>query len=149
MLWRPFKSSTTQRRSQLQHGYCIGVSRRSAQATAGKGFAQGSYMAARAGVEPTTLLLRVIASTNVPPCPTDDSMAAMIASWKDNVIEFALFVIATYTKYRFETSVSTAAPRNTLFTYQKREVRKAVTTAFNRYLWYMSELLVGFGLFDG
>ena len=28
-------STTTQRRSRLQHGYCIGVSRRSAQATAG------------------------------------------------------------------------------------------------------------------
>src|SRR6218665_3818708 len=36
----PFKSSTTQRRSRLQHGYCIGVSRRSAQATVGKGLAQ-------------------------------------------------------------------------------------------------------------
>src|SRR6218665_3335088 len=33
-LKRPFKSSTTQRRSRLQHGYCIGVSRRSAQAQA-------------------------------------------------------------------------------------------------------------------
>src|SRR6218665_3625938 len=41
-------------RSRLQHGYCIGVSRRSAQATAGKELAQGPYMAARAGVEPTT-----------------------------------------------------------------------------------------------
>src|SRR6218665_259433 len=69
-LYRPFKSSTTQRRSRLQHGYCIGVSRRSAQATAGKGLAHGPYMAARAGVEPTTLRLRVIASTNAPPCPT-------------------------------------------------------------------------------
>src|SRR6218665_2211741 len=44
--FRPFLSSTTQRRSRLQHGYCIGVSRRSAQATAGKGLAQGPYMAA-------------------------------------------------------------------------------------------------------
>ena len=40
----PFKSSTTQRRSRLQHGYCIGVSRRSAQATAGNGLAQGPYV---------------------------------------------------------------------------------------------------------
>src|SRR6218665_3346339 len=69
-LWRPFKSSTTQRRSRLQHGYCIRVSRRNAQATAGKGLAQVPYMAARAGVEPTTLQLRVIASSNAPPCPT-------------------------------------------------------------------------------
>ena len=57
-------------RSRLQHRYCIGVSHRSAQATAGKGPAQGPYMAARAGVEPTTLRLRVIASTNAPPFPT-------------------------------------------------------------------------------
>ena len=61
-LERPFKSSTTQRHSRLQHGYCIGVSRRSAQATEGKGLAQGPYMAARAGVEPTTLRLKAIDS---------------------------------------------------------------------------------------
>src|SRR6218665_1483543 len=60
------------RRSRLQHGYCIGVSRRSAQATAGKGLAQGPYIyvAARAGVEPTTLRLKAIDSTNAPPRPT-------------------------------------------------------------------------------
>src|SRR6218665_1003217 len=69
-LKRPFKSSTTQRRSRLQHGYCMGVSRRSAQATAGKEFAQGPYVAARAGVEPTTLRLKVIVSTKVPQRPT-------------------------------------------------------------------------------
>jgi len=39
------------------------VSRRSAQATV------GPYVAARAGVEPTTLRLKVI-STNAPPRPT-------------------------------------------------------------------------------
>src|SRR6218665_1001910 len=44
-------------------GYCIGVSRRSAQATVGKGLVQGPYMAARAGVEPTTLRLKAIDST--------------------------------------------------------------------------------------
>src|SRR6218665_3812840 len=69
-LWRPFKSSTTQRRSRLQHGYCIGVSRRNAQATAGKGLVQGLYVTARAGVEPTTLRLKVIVSTKAPPRPT-------------------------------------------------------------------------------
>ena len=67
-LQRPFKSSTTQRRSRLQHGYCIGVSRRSAQETVGKGLAQGPYMAARAGVEPTTLRLKAIDSTKAPTC---------------------------------------------------------------------------------
>src|SRR6218665_3754462 len=60
----------TQRRSRLQHGYCIGVSRRSAQATVSKGLAQGPYVAARAGVEPTTLRLRVVDLTNAPPRPT-------------------------------------------------------------------------------
>ena len=53
----------------LQHGYCIGVSRRSAQATAGKGLAQSPYVAARAGVKPTTLRLKVIVSTKAPPRP--------------------------------------------------------------------------------
>src|SRR6218665_4004117 len=45
------------------------VSCRSAQAAVGKGLAQGPYVAARAGVEPTTLRLKVIASTNAPPRP--------------------------------------------------------------------------------
>src|SRR6218665_2422723 len=54
----------------LQPGYCIGVSRRSAQATPGKGLAQGSYVTARAGVEPTTLRLKVIDSTKAPSRPT-------------------------------------------------------------------------------
>src|SRR6218665_1266326 len=53
-----------------QHGHCIGVSRRSAQATAGKGLYQGPYMAARGGVEPTTLRLKIIVPTNPPPRPT-------------------------------------------------------------------------------
>src|SRR6218665_1001016 len=69
-LWRPFKSSTTQRCSRLQHGYCIGVSRRSAQATVGKGLAQGPYMAAREGLEPTPLRLKAIDSTKAPLSPT-------------------------------------------------------------------------------
>src|SRR6218665_2603704 len=68
----PFKSFTTQRRPRLQHEYCIEVSRRSAQETAGKGLAQGPcsvYVTARAGGEPTPLRLRVIASTNAPSRP--------------------------------------------------------------------------------
>ena len=40
------------------------------QATVGKGLAQGPYMAARAGVEPTTLRLKAIDSTKAPACPT-------------------------------------------------------------------------------
>jgi len=34
------------------------------------GIAQGPYVAVRAGVEPTTLGLKVIDSTNAPPRPT-------------------------------------------------------------------------------
>ena len=44
------------------------VSRRSAEATVGKELAQSPYMAARAGVEPTTLRLKAIDSTKAPPC---------------------------------------------------------------------------------
>src|SRR6218665_3796455 len=62
--------------------------------------------------------------------------------------EAALFVTAIYTKYRFESPVSTAAPRNDLVHISEKEVIKTITTAFNRHLWYLSELLVGFGLFD-
>src|SRR6218665_374339 len=38
--------------------------------TVGKGLAQGLYVATRAGVEPTTLRSKVIASTNAPPRST-------------------------------------------------------------------------------
>src|SRR6218665_614832 len=67
----------TQRRSRLQHGYCIGVSRRSAQATVSKGLAQGPYVVARAGVEPTTLRLRVVDLTNAPPRPTNFKFSSL------------------------------------------------------------------------
>ena len=40
------------------------------QATVSKGLAQGPYVGARVGVEPTTLRLRVIDLTNAPPRPT-------------------------------------------------------------------------------
>src|SRR6218665_792125 len=44
--------------------------KRTGNSTAGKGLAQCSYAAARAGVEPTTLRLKVIVSTKEPPRPT-------------------------------------------------------------------------------
>src|SRR6218665_221468 len=75
----PFKSSTTQRRSRLQHRHCIGVSRRSAQATPGKGLAQGPYVTARAGVEPTTLRLKVVNSTKAPSRPTTSHSSSLPA----------------------------------------------------------------------
>src|SRR6218665_934429 len=57
-------------RSRLQHGYCIGVLRRSAEVTVSEGLAQGPYVAARAGAEPMSLRLKVIDSNNAPPHPT-------------------------------------------------------------------------------
>jgi len=66
--------SEKERRSRLQHGYCIGVSRRSPQATAGKGLAQGPYVATRVGIEPTTLQLKVVVSTKAPPRPTTSNL---------------------------------------------------------------------------
>ena len=54
----------------LQTTAWIGVLRRSAQATVSKGLALGPYVAARVGVEPTTLRLRVIDLTNAPPRST-------------------------------------------------------------------------------
>jgi len=77
-LYHLFKSNTTQRRSRLQHGYCIGVSHRSVHATVGKRLAQGPYMAARAEVEPTTLRLRVIDLANAPPVPTTNIQLIII-----------------------------------------------------------------------
>src|SRR6218665_3329739 len=65
----PSSPLTTQRCSRPQNGYCIGISRQSAQATAGKGLAQGPYTATRAGVKPTALRLKAIDSTKAPPCP--------------------------------------------------------------------------------
>lgn len=49
---------------------------------------------------------------------------------------------------------TTAAPRNdlamlcSLSTYPDKEIAKAAITAFQRHLWYLSEVLVGFGFFD-
>ena len=49
---------------------CRSLHAKALQAIAGKGLAQGPYMAARAGFEPTTLQSNGVVSTNTPPCPT-------------------------------------------------------------------------------
>src|SRR6218665_1786989 len=62
---------TTQKRSRPQQlTLCRSLNAEALQAIAGKGLAQGSYMAARAGFEPTTLRSNGVVSTNAPPCPT-------------------------------------------------------------------------------
>ena|SRR6218665_2063958 len=48
-----------------EHGYCVGVSRRSA--TASEGLVKSSYVAARAGFEPATLRTKDAESTKGPP----------------------------------------------------------------------------------
>src|SRR6218665_2266410 len=63
------------------------------QATAGKGLAQGPYVAARAGVEPTTLRLKVIVSTKAPPCPMVGHGGASISIFSIfNYIHVRLYV---------------------------------------------------------
>ena len=50
-----------------QHGYCAGISRRSA--TVSEGLTLDPYVAARAGVEPMTLGTKGFDSTNAPHTP--------------------------------------------------------------------------------
>lgn len=57
-------------------------------------------------------------------------------------------------RYWFQCPSSTAAPRNdlhllsSLSVYPDKDVAKAAITAFGRHLWYISEVLIGFGFFD-
>ena len=51
------------------------------QATVSEGLAQGPYLAARAGFEPTTLQSIGVVSTNAPPSPTKWSLAGF---WQAN-----------------------------------------------------------------
>src|SRR6218665_2345658 len=100
-LKRPFKSSTTQRRSRLQHGYCIELSRRSAQATVGKELAQGPYMAARAGVEPTTLRLKAIDSTKAPPCPISPTRSRNISIGFQSLLALNIKFCSLFSKHNW------------------------------------------------
>ena len=50
-----------------QHGYCVRVSHRSATGNCEWRIVQGSYVAARAGFEPTTLQMKGDESSNEPP----------------------------------------------------------------------------------
>src|SRR6218665_2236955 len=87
------------RRSRLQHGYCIGVSSRSAQATVGKGLAQGPYIAARVGVEPTTLPLKAIDSTKAPPLLYGQPQNSLLST--RSVFLLSLFVCYSCCVFQF------------------------------------------------
>src|SRR6218665_4199015 len=66
-------ASAFQKRSRPQQStLCRSLHAEALQAIAGKGPAQGPYMAAKAGFEPTTLRSNGVASTNAPPCATSD-----------------------------------------------------------------------------
>ena len=53
------------------------------QATVSEGFAQGSYVAARAGIEPMTLRTKGVDSTNAPPCPITIIKDGWVDGWMD------------------------------------------------------------------
>src|SRR6218665_2720418 len=69
-LKRLFKSATTQKRFRHSTDTVLEFHAKAPQATASKGLAQGPYVAASAGFEPTTLRLKGIDSTKAPPRPT-------------------------------------------------------------------------------
>src|SRR6218665_359645 len=63
------KSTTTRQRSQHSTDTVLEFHAKALQATANEGLAQGPYVVARAGFEPTTLLTKGVESTNEPPRP--------------------------------------------------------------------------------
>ena len=65
-----FKSTTTQRCSQHSTDTVSVFHAEAPQATASEGLAQGPYVAARVGFEPTALRTKGVESTNEPPHPT-------------------------------------------------------------------------------
>ena len=66
----------------------------------------------------------------------------------------SLFVTTTYFKYWFACPLSSEAPRNdlqfliSLKSYPDEGVAKVAFNGFSQHLWYLSEILVGFSLFD-
>src|SRR6218665_3629611 len=85
-----------QKRSRPQQlTLCRSLHAEALQAIAGKGLAQGPYMAARAGFEPTTLRSNGVASTNAPPCPTTMIVCMLFPRTYTTHISYL------YTKYYF------------------------------------------------
>src|SRR6218665_3867919 len=77
-LQRLFKSTATQRRSRHSTDAVSEFHAEAPQATASEGLAQGPYVAARAGVEPTTLRSIGVDSANEPPCPTRNKRTIIV-----------------------------------------------------------------------
>ena len=70
-LWRLFKTTTTQRRSRHSTDNVSESHAEASQESVSEGLAQGPYVAARAGFEPTTLLTKGNECTNELPCPQE------------------------------------------------------------------------------
>ena len=70
-LYRLLKSTTTQRCSRHSTDTVSEFHTKETQATASEGLSQNPYMVARAGVEPATLRMKGVDSTNAPPLPTN------------------------------------------------------------------------------
>lgn len=72
----------------------------------------------------------------------------------EHLKKVSLFVTEVYVKYWFSSPSAAAAPRNdlqllnALSNYPDKEVAAAAITAFNRHLWYLSEVLIGLAFFD-
>src|SRR6218665_1747877 len=77
----------------------------------GKGLAQGLYLAARAGVEPTTLRLKAIDSIKAPPCPT-------MFGWTRSIMALHKYVI--------ETVLSSRVKMNRLLRFDRASVLSLV-----------------------
>src|SRR6218665_523348 len=73
-----------------QHGYCAEVSRRSATGNCELGTCRRVpiYVAVGAGIEPTTLRLKAIDSTNAPPRPT--SCVKLQKKYECNIISIEI-----------------------------------------------------------
>src|SRR6218665_3316143 len=84
-LKRLFKSTTTQKHSRHSTDTVPEFHAEAPHATVSEGLAQGLYVVARAGVEPTTLRTKGVESINAPPRPTT-IMSTLTAHcrWEDS-----------------------------------------------------------------
>src|SRR6218665_1307867 len=76
-----------------QHGYCAGVSHRKRNRqlrVMDLPKVPIVYVAARAGFEPTALLLKGIGSTNAPPCPTNQMERKLYSGVQERVARHAV-----------------------------------------------------------
>src|SRR6218665_364416 len=73
---------------------------------------------------------------------------------KSDITYWSLFVTSVYLRYWFESPAAHCAPRNdlallcTLSEYPSTEIARVATTAFERHLWCLSEILIAFAFFD-